>query len=175
MEYNKKQEIVYAAITVFITVHAFVFYCLSLENVGFSIDIVKMSYSLNTWVFPISLIPLEFVIAMIVELLIGSKVAKHITFNVMDPKIDRPYMIENMLVISIVCIMCPIMSFIATILYYLIPSIMFNTVSLTTLLIEFIPKYLQTLVVNFPFALIGQLCFIQPLVRRIFKVIYKSN
>lgn len=43
MQYSKKQEIIYALITVFITVHAFIFYCLSLENGGFSFDIVKKS------------------------------------------------------------------------------------------------------------------------------------
>ena len=92
----------------------------------------------------------------------------------MDPKVDRPYMIETLIIVSTVCIMCPIMSLIATILYYLIPGLMFNA-RVDTLLIEFIPKFLQTLVINFPFAVLGQLCFIQPLVRRIFKIIYKSN
>lgn len=175
MLYTKKQEVIYAAITVFITVHAFVFYCLSIENGGFSTDIIREAYSLNTWLLPIPLVLLEFVIAITVELLIGSKFSKHITFKVMNPKVDRPYMIETLIIVSTVCIMCPIMSFIATILYYLIPNIMFNTISLNTLLIDFIPKFLQTFVINFPFALLGQLCFIQPIVRRIFKTIYKSN
>lgn len=174
MGYSKKQEILYAAITVFITVHAFIFYCLSIENGGFSFDIVKQAYSINTWAFPIPLVLLEFVLALIIELLIESKFSKHITFKVMDPKVDRPYMIETLIIVSTVCIMCPIMSFIATILYYLIPGLVFNA-PVNTLLIEFIPKFLQTFVVNFPFALLGQLCFIQPLVRRIFKTIYKSN
>lgn len=173
MKYSKRQEIIYALITVFITVHAFIFYCLSLEKGGFSFEIVKKAYSINTWVFPIPLVVLEFVLAMIIELLIGSRFSKYIAFKVMDPNIDRPYMIELMIIISTVCIMCPIMSFIATILYYLIPGLMFNIVPISTLFIEFIPKFLQTFVINFPFALLGQLFFIQPLVRKIFKVIYK--
>ena len=110
---------------------------------------------------------------MIIELLIGSRFSKYIAFKVMDPNIDRPYMIELMIIISTVCIMCPIMSFIATILYYLILGLMFNIVPISTLFIEFIPNFLQTFVINFPFALLGQLFFIQPLVRKIFKVIYK--
>ena len=72
MKYSKRQEIIYALITVFITVHAFIFYCLSLEKGGFSFEIVKKAYSINTWVFPIPLVVLEFVFAMIIELLIES-------------------------------------------------------------------------------------------------------
>lgn len=70
--------------------------------------------------------------------------------------------------------MCPLMSFIATILYQLIPELMFYTCSISKAFTEFIPQFLQTFVINFPFALLGQLLFIQPLVRKIFSIIYKN-
>ena len=70
-----------------------------------------------------------------------------------------------------VSIMCPLMSFIATILYDGIINVGMNNASLSYFLINFIPMWLQKVVLNFPFALITQLFFIQPLVRTLFKKI----
>lgn len=98
-----------------------------------------------------------------------------LAFKVVNPKCDRPFIVETAIICSTVCIMCPLMSFIATILYKLIPEIMFHTCPISTAVLEFIPQFLQTFVINFPFALLGQLFFIQPLVRKIFSIIFKNN
>lgn len=51
---NRKQGLIFALITVIITVPCFVFYCLSIENGGI----------LNAdWRFALILIPIEFVLA----------------------------------------------------------------------------------------------------------------
>ena len=47
--------------------------------------------------------------------------------------------------------------------------------SLNNFLINFIPYWLQKVVLNFPFALLSQLFFIQPLTRTIFRAIFKNK
>ena len=63
------------------------------------------------------------------------------------------------------------MSFYAVILYYgIFPGLIFHDASFTFMgfITHFIPNFLQTVVLSFPFALLSQLFLIQPLVRRIF-------
>lgn len=59
-------------------------------------------------------------------------------------------------------IMCPIMSFIATLLFKNAGS-------------EFISMWLQTTAFNFPVAIFWQLCYCGPLVRFIFRTIFKKQ
>ena len=58
--------------------------------------------------------------------------------------------------------MCPLMSFLATILYNGILEVGLGDGSLNNFIINFIPFWLQKVVLNFPFALLSQLFFIQP-------------
>lgn len=46
---------------------------------------------------------------------------------------------------------------------------------LNNFIINFIPYWLQKVVLNFTFALLSQLFFIQPLTRRIFKAIFRKD
>ncbi|MBP7402097.1 MAG: hypothetical protein KBA30_05715, partial [Clostridia bacterium] len=63
-------------------------------------------------------------------------------------------------------LMCPMMSFIATLLYY-----WGEIISLWA----FISIWLHTIMHNFPLALFSQLFFIQPLVRTIFGFLFKGQ
>ena len=66
-----------------------------------------------------------------------------------------------------VALMCPAMSFLAAFLYY--PSYAgFN-------MLTFLANWIKLVCFNFPFALLSQLLFIQPLVRTIFKAIIKTQ
>ncbi|WP_352403472.1 DUF2798 domain-containing protein, partial [Kandleria vitulina] len=57
--------------------------------------------------------------------------------------------------------MCPMMSFVATLLFKNAGS-------------EIIPVWMQTTVLNFPMAFFLQLCFAGPIVRRLFGLIIKE-
>ncbi|MEG0277606.1 MAG: DUF2798 domain-containing protein, partial [Coprobacillus sp.] len=74
------------------------------------------------------------------------KLAKIITFHLIDPKVERPLFIRLVLCSVIVCLMCPIMSLIATILF-------------KNAGVEVIAVWLQTTVFNFPMALGWQIFF----------------
>jgi len=165
MPKNKFEGRMFALITVLITVPCFVIYCLSYESGGIlNID------PKNLLIF----IPIEFVLAYLSELFIGSPLANKLAFSNVNPKKDSPMIVETVVICSTVCVMCPWMTFLATILYKgILPVLIFQQVSLGTFLLTFIPNFLQILVLNFPFALLSQLFFIQPLTRKIFKFIFR--
>lgn len=168
MPNSKSQKLIYALITVIITVPCFVFYCLSIENGG----------SLNVDLkFALTLIPIEFILAYLSEIFIGSPLSTKLALKAVSPKEYKPVIVETAIICATVCIMCPLMSFYATILYKgIMPGLVFKEASFTLVNFFscFIPNFLQTFVMNFPFALLGQLFFIQPLTRTIFKFIYKK-
>ena len=84
--------------------------------------------------------------------------------------------VETAIVCATVVIMCTLMSFYAVIIYKgIFPKLLFKeqTFTIEKFFINFIPNLLQTMTLNFPFALLSQLFFIQPLTRRIFGI-YKK-
>lgn len=166
MPQNKFERLMFALITVIITVPCFVFYCSSYEVGGFTVDVIK-----NSWIF----IPIEFVLAYICEVFVGSPLSLFLGLKAINPKNNDPMIVETAIICATVGIMCPLMSFLATILYNGIIAVGMNGASLNNFLINFIPYWLQKVVLNFPFALLSQLFFIQPLTRTIFKAIFKKN
>ncbi len=163
MPQTRFQKLMFALITVTITVPCFVFYCSSYEAGGFSVDVIKKS-----WIF----IPIEFVLAYICEIFIGSPLSVKLGLKAINPKCNDPMIVETAIICATVCIMCPIMSFLATIIYDGIIAVGIYGGSFENLMINFIPFWLQKVVLNFPFALLSQLFFIQPLTRVIFRAIF---
>ncbi len=164
MPNTKKHKLLYAFITVAITVPCFVIYCLSIEKKGIlNID----------WNFALTLMPIEFILAYTSEIFIGSPLSLKIAFSKTPPDKYDSSAVETSIICATVLIMCPWMSFLATILYKgIFPAFVFHEkLALSSFLINFIPNYLQTVVINFPFALLGQLFFIQPITRKIFGLI----
>ena len=167
---NRKQGLIFALLTVIITVPCFVFYCLAIENKGIlNVDIK----------FALMLIPIEFILAYLSEIFIGSPLALKLAFKAIDPNKTSPIIVESAIICATVGIMCPWMSFLATILYKgIFPALVFHDTAwaFSSFITYFIPNFLQTVVLNFPFAFFGQMFFIQPLVRRIFKrMFYKEE
>ena len=167
MPNTKIERIIFALLTVIITVHCFVFYCLAIEMGGMSLNVIKTAYSIRTWVYPVPIIVLEFVLAFACEMLIGSPMSLKLTFKKLKPDEATFAEIERAIINNTVIIMCPLMSLIAVILYKVIPAGGFNA--------EFIPAFLQTVVINFPFALLSQIYFIQPIVKIIFSKLYRRQ
>ena len=164
---SKKQERIFALITVLITVPCFVFYCLTIENHGIlNVDPI----------WALKLIPIEFILAYLSEIFLIGPIVPKILFKKLNPKKENSILIETGYIMTTVCLMCPWMSFLATILYKGIMPVVFNDPMFTiqNFFIYFIPNFLQTFVQNFPFALLSQLFFIQPLTRKITKKIFEK-
>ena len=179
MPTNQFQRMVFAFLTVIVTVHAYVFYSLYVVNGNTLMAVTGESSVIKAInaqggimlcgrMVPIwAVILIEFVLAFLLESVMGSPCSFKLACKVFDPKSTHPVMFECAIICATVGLMCPAMSFIAAWLYY--PYYMgFN---LATLL----ANWLKLVCYNFPFAFFTQLFFIQPLIRTVFKAIFRKN
>ena len=178
MPTTKFQRTIFALITVVITVHAFVFYNLYVVEGEFFRSIAGATGMLDGIyknggvmmfgrTFPIwAVVLLEFVLAFTLENVMGSPCSFKLATKVFDPKTTHPVIFECAIISATVALMCPAMSFLAAIIYY--PY--FVGFDVLTLL----ANWVRLVCFNFPFALFSQLFFIQPLVRKIFKALFKK-
>ncbi len=179
MPQNKFQKLMFALITVIITVHAYVFFSLYVINGNTLMSIngetsvisainkqggvMMFGQMLPIW----AVIIIEFCLAYSLEIFIGQPLSFKLASKVFDMKTTHPVLFETAIICATVGIMCPAMSFIAAFLYY--PYYMgFNIFTL-------LANWLKLMCFNFPFAYFTQLFFIQPTVRTIFKIIFVKN
>ena len=178
MPQNQFQRSVFALLTVIITVHAYVFYSLYVVNgsaimnaAGETSVIAAINkqggvYMCGRFVPIWAVVIVEFVLAFLLESFMGSPCSFRLACKVFDPRSTHPVMFECAIICATVGLMCPAMSFIAAWLYY--PYYM--GFSLAALL----SNWLKLVCFNFPFAFFTQMFFIQPLVRTLFKCIFKN-
>lgn len=179
MPRNQFQRIVFAFLTVLITVHAYVFYSLYVVNGQTLMNITGENSVLQAirsqggvYMFgrmcPIwSVVLVEFCFAYILEILVGSPLSFKLACRKFDPKKNHPMIFESAIINATVGIMCPAMSFIAAFLYFPYYS-GFN-------IWTFLATWLKLVCFNFPFAFFTQMYFIQPIVRTLFKVIFAKD
>lgn len=179
MPRNQFQRMVFAFITVIITVHAFVFYNFYVLNgdmlrsynytssvltaVNKQGGIMMFGTMLPLWAVVLT----EFIFAYALEVLIGSPLSFKIASKMFDMKTTHPVIFEGAIITVTVAIMCPAMSFIAAIISY--PF--FEGFNIITLLCH----WFKLVCYNLPFAFLSQHLFIQPLVRRIFKILFRKD
>ncbi len=179
MPRNQFQRMVFAFITVLITVHAYVFYSLYvvngdalmaangasgvLEAIGNQGGIYMFGRFLPIW----AVVLIEFCCAYLLENVMGSPLSFKLAAKVFDPRTTHPVLLETAVICATVGLMCPAMSFIAAVIYY--PYYAgFSVVAL-------LASWLKLVCLNLPFAFFTQLFFIQPLVRTIFKMIFAKD
>lgn len=173
------QRMIFALLTVIITVHAYVFYSLyvvngsffsSIEGANSVLDGIKLNGGVMMFgsPYPIwAVILLEFCLAYILECLVGSPFSFKLACKSFDPKTTHPVLFETAIICATVGIMCPAMSFLAAIIYY--PY--YAGFDVLTLL----ANWMKLVCYNMPFAFFTQLFFIQPLIRTVFKIIFAKD
>lgn len=110
---------------------------------------------------------MEFLLAFTLENVLGSPCSFRLACKVFDPRTQHPMLVETAVICATVGLMCPAMSFLASLLYY--PYYAgFHVVTL-------LANFLKLVCVNFPFAFFSQLFFIQPLVRTLFKLLCRRG
>lgn len=179
MPKNQFQRMVFALLTVIITVHAYVFYSLYVVN-GATLMAVNGETSVLAAInrqggvymcghfLPIwSVVLTEFCLAYALEVLMGSPCSFRLACRVFDPRQSHPMIFESAIICATVGLMCSAMSLIAAFLYY--PY--YSGFHLVTLL----ANWLKLVCFNFPFAFFSQLFFIQPLVRTLFKLLFRGE
>lgn len=150
MPKNKFQDVIFTLIMASVMVYGMVVYNVAL-NIG--------GVTGQTFLLALHELPIMVPIAFILEFFIVGKIAKMLAFKVMRPD-DRPQFITYAISICICCIMCPIMSLAATILFK-------DTKTFGT--------WVQTWAMNFPMALLYQMFYCGPLVRLIFRTIFREK
>lgn len=179
MPRNQFQRMVFAFLTVVITVHAYVFYSLYVINGSTLMEINNASSVLEAirtqggvYMFgrmlPIwGIIIIEFCFAYALENLLGSPLSFKLVSKIFNPEKTHPVIFESAIICATVGIMCPAMSFLAAFFYY--PYYMgFNIITLFA-------NWLKLVCFNFPFAYFSQMFLIQPVVRVLFKALFQKD
>ena len=179
MPQNQFQRMVFAFLTVLITVHAYVFYSLYVVNGGTLMSVTGESSVIaainaqgGVYMFgrmlPIwAVVLIEFCFAYGLEVLMGSPCSFKLASRVFDPRKNHPMIFESAIICATVGLMCPAMSFLAAIFYY--PY--YAGFNIFTLL----ANWLKLVCFNFPFAFFTQMFFIQPFVRVVFKLLFRKQ
>lgn len=179
MPRNQFQRMVFAFLTVVITVHAYVFFSLyvvngntlmQINNAQGVIEAINKQggvYMVGRYVPIWAVILVEFIFAYCLENFMGSPLSFRLASRIFDPAKNHPMLFESAIICATVGIMCPAMSLIAAFLYY--PYYAgFHVITL-------LATWLKLVCFNFPFAFFTQMFFIQPLVRVLFKAIFAKD
>lgn len=150
MPKTKFEDAIYTIIMATIMVYGMIVYNVALNTGGVS----GQTFLLATHEM-IIMVPVAFVL----EFFIVGKIAQKLAFTVMKPT-DRSQFITYAISICICCIMCPLMSLVATILFK-------DTKTFAT--------WVQTWAMNFPMAICYQMFYCGPLVRLIFRAIFREK
>lgn len=180
MPRNQFQRMVFAFLTVVVTVHAYVFYSLYVVNgsallaanegasgvldaIGMQGSVYMCGRFLPIW----AVILVEFCFAYTLEVVMGSPCSFRLACKVFDPRTTHPVLFETAIICATVGLMCPSMSLIAAFLY----CPYYAGFDIFTLL----ANWVKLVCFNFPFAFFSQLFFIQPLIRTVFKVLFRKD
>jgi hypothetical protein len=147
------QDFIYTVIMVVVMVYGMICYNIAISTGGMSNQV---------FVIALGELPIMGTIAFLLEFFFVGKVSKKIAFRLVNPKEDKPILVTLAISAVIVSIMCPVMSFFGSVLFN------FNGIE------NAIAKWLQIWVINFPMALCFQIFYAGPLVRLIFKKIFKQ-
>ena len=150
MPKNLFQEIVFSVIMVFVMVYAMICYNLAWNMGGLTNEVFVEAFS-EMW---------EALIALVIELIIVGPIARKLTFRIIDPAKHAPIIVTWTMSGITVAFMCPIMSFVATLI--------FNSSAESGIF----ATWILTVARNFPMALCWQIFFAGPLVRLIFRAIF---
>ena len=149
---SKLPDVFFTAFMAFVMVYAMICYNISLNVGGLQNFVFLAAFKEMIIMWPI---------AVALELIFVGKLAQKLAFRFVTPGKDPMIMMILGISAMSVCLMCPLMSLVATILFKDAGS-------------EFIAVWLQTTAFNFPMALCWQIFFAGPLVRNVFGLIMRT-
>lgn len=151
MPKTKFQEVIFTILMVFVMVYAMICYNISLNIGGMANHVFLDAFHELVIMGPV---------AFILDFFLYGSLSKKLAFRIVNPAEDKPIMIILAISSITVCLMCPSMSLVATLLFKNLGK-------------EVIAIWLQTTALNFPMAFFWQIFFAGPLVRKIFGAIFK--
>lgn len=150
---NKFQEVIFTMFMAFVMVYAMICYNISLNVGGLKNFVFLAAFKEMIVMWPI---------AVVLELLFVGKLAQKLAFRFVTPGKDPIIMVILAISTMSVCLMCPLMSLTATILF-------------KNAGIEIVAVWLQTTAMNFLVALCWQIFFAGPFVRNVFGFFVKKK
>ncbi len=148
---SKLQDVFFTVFMAFVMVYAMICYNISLNVGGLHNYVFLAAFKEMIIMWPI---------AIALELLFVGSLAQKLAFRFVTPGKNPMIMIILAISAMSVCLMCPLMSLAATILFKDAGS-------------EFVAVWLQTTAMNFPMAFCWQIFFAGPLVRNVFGFVMK--
>lgn len=143
-----KQNLLFTAMMSFLMVYVMILFNISLNIGGMTNQVFLLAFHEMIIMWPV---------AFFLELLVVDSLAHKLAFRFVQPT-DRPIVITLAISCMIVCIMCPCMSLIATVLFKNID----------------VSVWFQTTFMNFPVALLFQIFYCGPLIRFLFgKIVHE--
>lgn len=152
MPKTKFQNVIFTLLMAFAMVYAMICYNIALNRGGMTNEVFLLAFHELLIMWPV---------AFVLEMFVVERLAKMLAFRLVTLE-DKSIFILLAISCMIVCLMCPMMSFVATILFK-------NPGK------EIIAVWFQTTVLNFPMALCWQIFFAGPLVRLIFRTIFRAK
>lgn len=152
MPNTRAQHVVFSILMSFAMVYGMELYNQALMAGGLSTELFLTPFE--------DIVPLM-VVVIVLETLIGGKIAHHCTFKYLRAGQDPALLITVFLGAFACWTMCPMMSCVATIAFKQPP------------LTQFVATWLQTTACNFPMALLWQLFVAGPAVRFVARQLYK--
>lgn len=152
MPKTKAQNIIFTILMAFAMVYAMICYNIAVNRGGMTNEVFLLAFHELVIMWPL---------AFILEFFAVEKLSHLIAFRIVTPK-DRPIFITLVISSVIVCLMCPVMSLAAAILFKHPGK-------------EIIAVWFQTTAMNFPMALCWQIFFAGPFVRLVFRSFFKKQ
>ena len=152
MPKTKFQNVIFTLLMAFAMVYAMICYNIAIHRGGMTNQVFMLAFHEVIIMWPV---------AFVLEMFVVERLAKMLAFRLVSPD-DKPIFILLAISSMIVCLMCPMMSLVATILFQ-------NPGK------EIIALWFQTTVLNFPMALCWQIFFAGPLVRLIFRTVSRAK
>lgn len=146
MPKTKMQNVLFTLMMAFVMVYAMICYNIALNLKGMSNQVFLIAFQ-ELWIM--------WPTAFLLEFFVVERAAKGLALRFVRPEKDSPIMVMIGISAMIVCLMCPAMSLVATVLFKDAGR-------------EGIAIWIQTTVMNFPMAFFWQMAVAGPLVRFIF-------
>ena len=154
MPKTKVQNIVFTLITALLMVYLMTVYNIAINS--------SDGLTNETLLMALTSFYIEYLVAVLVAFFIGTLLAKRLAFKVVDPKKDNNFFIILFIQIFTVCIMVALMSM----------FILFTKQSIDS---NFICTYITLVCKNFIMALPLQIFLVGPVVRKLFRLIFKKQ
>lgn len=148
---SRLENILFTLVMAFVMVYAMVCYNIAIDKGGMTNEVFLLAFHE---------IPIMWPIACILEYFVVEKLATMLAFRLVNPKEDKPVFVTLAICSMIVCLMCPVMSLIATVLFVHPGN-------------QVIAVWLQKFALNFPMALCWQIFFGGVFVRNLFTWVKK--